>query len=157
LPDATDTYSADELIPYKKLIDMGIAQVIMSAHIVNKQYDSSGTPATFSKTMIDDKLRKNLGFEGVVVSDALEMGAIQKYLSNELNTSDPQRIFEESMVRALSICDQVLWCKRDSYTPKQAETAILKAIEVGTLTEGNLKSKYEKIINLKKSTTTSIK
>ncbi len=77
---------AFELIPYKKAIDNG-AEMIMTAHIQYPQieketYVSTSTgekvfiPATMSKTILTDILRKDMGFDGVIVTDALDMRAI---------------------------------------------------------------------------------
>ncbi|WP_051545514.1 glycoside hydrolase family 3 protein [Butyrivibrio sp. MC2021] len=88
LPSVEKTYeeiSATELVPFKKAIEGG-ADMIMTAHITYPLIDEEVTygdgvtkgyyPATMSKKMIQDILRTDLGFDGVVVTDALEMGAI---------------------------------------------------------------------------------
>lgn len=78
-----------ELIPFKAAIDAG-AEAVMTAHIqfpkIEKAtYVSKLTgeeiylPATLSKTIITDILRKDMGFKGVVVADALNMDAIAKH------------------------------------------------------------------------------
>jgi beta-N-acetylhexosaminidase len=63
-----------ELVPFKKAIDSG-ADVTMVAHILLPKIDPEN-PATFSKTIITDMLRTNLGFHGVVITDDMTMGAI---------------------------------------------------------------------------------
>ena len=81
-----DELIANELVPFKAAIDAG-ADMVMTAHIQYPQvethtYTSITTgeevyiPATMSKTIMTDLLRNELGFEGVIVSDALEMKAI---------------------------------------------------------------------------------
>ena len=81
-----DQLKQNELIPFKACIDAG-SQMIMTAHIVYPQIEkgtyiskkTGGTinlPATLSKTIITDILRGDMGFNGVVVTDALEMDAI---------------------------------------------------------------------------------
>ena len=75
-----------ELIPFKKAIENG-ADLIMTAHITYPLIDEEVTfgdgmtkgfyPATMSKVMISDILRSRLGYNGVVVTDALEMEAIR--------------------------------------------------------------------------------
>ena len=74
-----------ELVPYEAVIDKG-ADMIMTAHITFPEIDDEVTfadgktkgfyPATMSKKIITDILRTDLDFDGVVVTDALEMGAI---------------------------------------------------------------------------------
>jgi beta-N-acetylhexosaminidase len=68
-----------ELTPYKNLISSGHVDMVMTAHIVNKNYDSEGYPATLSPLIIQKLLREDLKYGGVVVSDDLLMGAIQQY------------------------------------------------------------------------------
>ena len=81
-----DEIKAGELVPFQHVIDNG-ADMIMTAHITFPLIDDEQTfadgstgyyPATMSKKMITDILRTDMGFSGVVVTDALEMGAIYK-------------------------------------------------------------------------------
>ncbi|MEA5552351.1 beta-N-acetylhexosaminidase [Anabaena cylindrica UHCC 0172] len=65
-----------ELIPFQTLIQEQIP-LIMTAHILFPQIDSE-VPATLSKIILNDILRKELGFEGVVVSDDLDMKAVSE-------------------------------------------------------------------------------
>ncbi|MCS7365627.1 MAG: beta-N-acetylhexosaminidase [archaeon GB-1867-035] len=64
-----------ELVPFKAAIDAGVS-AIMTAHIAYPRIDSSNLPATLSKTIITDLLRRRLNFNGIVMTDALEMKAI---------------------------------------------------------------------------------
>lgn len=75
---------ASDLVPFKAAIDDG-ADLIMTAHIVLPNYDDPVTlgdgstgnyPATMSPKIITELLRGELGYDGVIVTDALEMGAI---------------------------------------------------------------------------------
>ncbi len=88
-----DELKAFELVPFQKAIDSG-ADMIMTAHIQYPQIEketctsiSTGEevnlPATMSRTILTDVLRKDMGFEGVVVTDALDMGAITENFSDE--------------------------------------------------------------------------
>ena len=63
-----------ELYPYEKLIDNGL-KAVMVAHLSVPafQKSKSDVPASLSKEMIQGLLRKELGFKGLVVSDALNM------------------------------------------------------------------------------------
>lgn len=81
-----DDLKAFELVPFQAAIDAG-ADMVMTAHIqyprIEKEtYTSTSTgeavnlPATMSRTILTDILRGDMGFEGVVVTDALEMAAI---------------------------------------------------------------------------------
>ena len=83
----------NELIPFQTAIDAG-ADMVMTAHIQFPMIEqetavsvSTGEkiylPATMSRTILTDILRKEMGFEGVIVSDALDMAAITKNFSME--------------------------------------------------------------------------
>jgi len=62
---------ARELLPFEASVAAG-ASTIMSSHILLPQLDADN-PATFSRLILDDLLRRDLGFDGVIVSDALDM------------------------------------------------------------------------------------
>ena len=82
-----DQLKSGELVPFQEVIDAG-ADMIMTAHITFPLVDDAVVfgdgvttgyyPATMSKKMITDVLRTDMGFDGVVVTDALEMDAIYK-------------------------------------------------------------------------------
>lgn len=82
LTDVTNYWNREELIPYRNLINQGLCDMVMTAHTFNTAIDPD-YPATLSKATIDGILRKQLGFEGVVVSDDLYMGAIVQHYSYE--------------------------------------------------------------------------
>lgn len=83
MADVTTTWEENELEPYKKLIDTGLLTGVMSAHIVNKELDSSGLPGTLSEKILEGILRQRLGFDGVVFSDDMQMHAITKHYGIE--------------------------------------------------------------------------
>ena len=77
--DVTDTANRDvEMLPYRTLLREGLVDSIMTAHVFNRRLDSR-YPATLSGRTIGRLLRKELRFDGVVVSDDLRMGAIEKH------------------------------------------------------------------------------
>lgn len=82
LTDVTRYWNENELLPYRSLISQGLCDMVMTAHTFNTAIDPE-YPATLSKTTIDGILRKRLGFDGVVVSDDLYMGAIVQHYSYE--------------------------------------------------------------------------
>ncbi len=76
--DITTCWQEKELLPYSALIQNGYEDGIMTAHLVNRELDSTGLPATLSKKMIKNLVRDRFCFEGVVFSDDLQMSAITK-------------------------------------------------------------------------------
>ena len=71
----TNGWHSDELEPFSLLIDAGKADLIMTAHLFNRNIDDE-YPATLSKKTINDLLRGKMKFDGVVVTDDLYMQAI---------------------------------------------------------------------------------
>jgi beta-N-acetylhexosaminidase len=75
--DVTDTWSSVELDPYRRLIPAGVVDTILTAHVFNARLDPDH-PATLSAATIDGLLRGQLGWDGVVISDDMQMGAIRQ-------------------------------------------------------------------------------
>lgn len=83
--DITQSWSEEELEPYRVLNAEGMADMVMIGHLYHADYaDGDGeTPSSLSPRWIDGVLRDELGFDGVVISDDLEMGAIRDHFSLE--------------------------------------------------------------------------
>ena len=67
---------SDDLPPFEQAIETGVAS-IMTSHTIYQNLDAE-KPATLSKKILTGLLRNELGYEGVVITDDLEMGAIEK-------------------------------------------------------------------------------
>ena len=80
--DVTKAWAPAELVPYRTLVSEGSVDAVMTAHVVNGQLDPQW-PATLSPTTITGVLRDELDFQGVVVSDDLQMGAIADHYGLE--------------------------------------------------------------------------
>ncbi|MCP3929817.1 MAG: glycoside hydrolase family 3 [Bacteroidetes bacterium] len=76
--DVTDTWENIELDPYSEIINAGMADAIMIAHVFNRRYDQN-YPATLSKRIVGDVLRSSLRYDGVLVSDDIQMKAITSH------------------------------------------------------------------------------
>ena len=96
LVDVTDTVQSMELRPFRHLIRAGLADAVLTAHLVNRRIDPDW-PITLSQKMIGPHLRERLHFGGVVVTDDMHMGAIQKYHGER-----------EALVRAIQACNDLL-------------------------------------------------
>lgn len=81
--DVTTTWNPIELNPYYALNGSKSAVMIMTAHVINRHLDQSGLPATLSYPILTELLRNELGFDGVIVSDDLQMQAISDHYSIE--------------------------------------------------------------------------
>ena len=75
LPEVTHTreqLEAIDLPPFRAAIDRGV-DTIMTAHVVLRSVDASGAPATMSRPILTGLLREELGYDGLIVTDALDM------------------------------------------------------------------------------------
>jgi beta-N-acetylhexosaminidase len=73
--DVTATWSQEELDPYRDLLGKGLVDIVMAGHVVNGQVDPSA-PASLSRGTVTDLLRSELGWDGAVITDDLQAGAI---------------------------------------------------------------------------------
>ena len=78
--DVTETWCSEELEPYKKLIVSDLCPIVMTSHIFNEKLDAK-YPASLSKNTITNLLRDQLGFDGVIISDDMQMKAITEHYS----------------------------------------------------------------------------
>lgn len=76
----TDTWQEKELDPYRQLIKSKHADMVMSAHVYHQKLDPN-YPATLSYAINTKLLRQDLGFEGVLISDDMQMKAISAHYS----------------------------------------------------------------------------
>lgn len=108
-----------ELPPFRAAIAAG-ADSVMTAHIAVPSLDPSGAPATLSRPILSGLLRRDLGFRGLVITDALDMGGIVKGFGAG-----------EAAVRALEAGVDVLLMPPD---PDAAIRAVMAAVQSGRLT-----------------------
>ncbi len=83
MADVSEVWVEEELEPYKILIESGNADAIMTAHIINRNLDKEGMPATLSKQIVQNLLRDTYGYDGVVFSDDMHMRAISDHFGTE--------------------------------------------------------------------------
>jgi beta-N-acetylhexosaminidase len=85
--DISDTWSESELTPYKLLLrhpEVASAVMVMVGHLyVGDHGDGAGVPSSLSRYWITDILRGELGFDGVVITDDMEMGAVRDHFELE--------------------------------------------------------------------------
>ncbi|MFV1885440.1 MAG: glycoside hydrolase family 3 N-terminal domain-containing protein [Balneola sp.] len=142
ISDVTDSWSPDELIPYKTLFKEKTINAVMAGHIFNANIDPDW-PATLSHATINGLLRDSLGFEGVVFSDDMQMEAIQeKYgmetaIEQALNAGVDVLIFRNNHVYEEEIA-------------RQAIDIIQKLIAEGKVSEETIQTSLNRIAKLKK-------
>ncbi len=142
LVDVTATWHERELLPFQRLIEADLCDVIMSAHVFNAKLDPDH-PATLSRQVITGLLRQKLGFRGLIVSDDMEMKAISSHYG-----------LEKSLPAALAAGVDVLCLGNNlSYDPditSRAVTIIEQAVTAGRLPESRIHESCERVLALKR-------
>lgn len=109
--DVTGVWEEVELEPYRRLIGEGLADMVMVAHIFNGRVAGGGDielPASLSPQWIEGVLRTELGFDGVVISDDMEMSAVRAHFG-----------LRETVVRAVMAGnDIILFSNSAAYDPQ---------------------------------------
>lgn len=124
---------ACELVPFMGALEK--TDLIMAAHLTTPLVTGDGLPASLSRAMLTDRLRGELGYDGVIITDALAMGAItQNYTS------------AESAVLALNAGADILLMPYD-YTA--AYQGVLAAVENGELSVDRIDESVLRILRLK--------
>ncbi len=139
LVDITRTYDVREAEPFQKLVTSGDAKAVMVGHLFDRDIDPT-YPASLSKVFVTDLLRKKLNFDGVVVSDDLNMGAIADAYSPG-----------EAAVLALSAGDDMLIFSNniDSYDDNlvyNVRDAVFKAVQDGTLPRSRVQDAFSHVM-----------
>ncbi len=106
-----------ELVPFKAAVEAGVA-TIMTAHVLIPALDEQ-RPATLSKRVVTDMLRTDLGYDGVILSDDLEMQAVAKTYS----------VPDATVLAIEAGCDGVLICGDNHETQAAALEALIHAVE----------------------------
>ena len=123
-----------ELVPFRAAIDAGVDS-IMTAHIAVPALAPPDVPATLSPAILTGLLRDELGFKGLVVTDALDMGGITKGFGGA-----------EAAVRALEAGADVLLMPAD---PEAALKAVVAAVENGRIARRRIQQSVATILSAK--------
>lgn len=125
-----------EMIPFQKGIEAG-TKMIMTAHISLPNVTEDPVPSTLSPFILKEKLRGELGYKGIIITDSMAMGAITK----EYSAGD-------AAVLALEAGVDILLDPEDY---KIAFQAVMDAVEKGRISMSTLDEKVTRILELKKS------
>jgi beta-glucosidase-like glycosyl hydrolase len=108
VPRSLEQLEICELVPFRSAIDAGCS-LVMTAHVAFPEIDPSGVPATLSPIILNDLLRKKLGYRGVICSDSMLMAGVRDQFATEeemalaalnagvdllLDVNDPARIVD---------------------------------------------------------------
>ena len=141
MADVTETWNELELEPYRYFIETDQAPMIMSAHIFNEHW-SAEHPATLVYEVMTTMLRDTLGFEGVLVSDDMQMGAITEYYG-----------LEQAVLLAVNAgMDMLIFANNSDYDPEISHKVIeiIKGyVATGEIARERIEQAYERIQRLK--------
>lgn len=123
-----------EFIPFEKGIEAG-ADIVMVGHVSVPNLTGDATPSSLSKVVITDILRTEMGFEGLVVTDALSMKGVSTYYTSS-----------QAAVKALEAGVDILLMPQDF---KAAYNGVLRAVKNGKITEERINQSVYRILKLK--------
>lgn len=131
-----DRLSQVELVPFRAAADAGV-DAIMSAHIVFRALDKTGRPATLSRPILTGLLRDEIGFDGIVVTDDLEMKAI----SNNFGA--------EAGVLAIQAGADLVLVSHTGKTQDAVYDSLLQAVRDRKITEERIDESVRRILRAK--------
>jgi len=139
--DVTNTWSAIELIPYENIINTGAADFIMTAHIFNSNWDAN-YPATLSKNVITGMLREQLGYDGVVISDDMNMKAITDFFGLE----QALKLSINAGVDIIVFGNNLIY---DEGIASKAIAIIKELVDNGEISKDRINEAYDRIMKMK--------
>ena len=123
-----------ELVPFQRAVDADIG-AIMTAHISVPQLTGARTPATLAPEVMTELLRNQMGFKGLVFTDAMDMFAIDRMFGRD-----------EATIRAVEAGSDVILMPPDLGS---ARRALIGAVESGRLTEERINQSVLRILQAK--------
>ncbi|WP_176494587.1 glycoside hydrolase family 3 protein [Anaerocolumna aminovalerica] len=126
-----------ELVSFQAVIDAGIP-AITTSHIIFPELEPEHIPATMSRNIITGLLKDKMGFQGLVVSDCMEMSAIQKYYGTI-----------EGVKAAVKAGVDLIFLSHTRNYPIEAATVLTAALEAGELSMEEMNASVEKILHFK--------
>ncbi len=125
-------WRAVEFVPFREAIRAGVPS-ILAAHLICPALDPTA-PSSLSHVIVTDILRGELGFDGVVVSDDMEMGAIVTHFD-----------IGEAAVRFLEAGGDLILVCRDAGRQREALVAVEAAVRSGRLSEARLQTSIDRL------------
>ncbi len=139
--DVTDTWTEVELEPFAALVERGLADAVLTAHVFNARLDPDH-PATLSRATVTGILRDRIGFTGAVLSDDMQMRAI----SDAYGYDEAVALAVEAGIDLLVVANQIV------YEPDVAARTIdiiEGLVRAGRVTEGRIDESWRRILALK--------
>ena len=129
-----DEMNQCEMVTFRAGIQWG-CQLIMTAHIAVPNVTGTNIPSTLSPVVLQDKLRGELGYQNIIITDGMEMGAITKHYTSG-----------EAAVGSIKAGVDIVLGPRN-FT--EAFDAVIAAVNNGTLTEERINQSVRRILTLR--------
>jgi len=126
-----------ELVPFREAIKAEV-DLIMTAHVMFPAYEPDGLPATLSSKVLTGLLREELGYDGIIITDCLEMNAISAGVG-----------VAKGAVMALQAGADIVLVSHRLDRQKAAFDAIHAAVLSGELSEARIDASVERILRMK--------
>jgi beta-N-acetylhexosaminidase len=126
-----------ELPPFRRAIEDGV-DAIMTAHVVFPAFEPDLLPATLSRRILTGLLREHLGYDGVIVTDCLEMNAVSETIGAA-----------RGAVQALKAGADLVLVSHRLHRQKAALEAVLEAVHAGELAEARIDEAVARVWRLK--------
>jgi len=127
-----------DLVPFQKFANADFPRAVMMAHISYPQIDPSGTPAAFSPLFIHQVLRQKLRYDGLIITDDVEMSGA--------NAAGP---IEDRVVRAIEAGNDMVMVAWSVRRQLKAADALMSAVRSGRITETRINQSLERILTYK--------
>jgi len=132
----TEQLQTMEWVPFRTAIEEG-ADAVMVAHILFPAVDPDA-PASFSKVIIGEQLRGTLGFDGVIITDDMTMGAITQHYG-----------LEDAALKSIEAGSDIILVAHGYDTEKKVYDSLLQAVKSGRLDESRVDESVRRILTLK--------
>jgi beta-N-acetylhexosaminidase len=142
--DLTKSWKKVELAPYKLMVKKQLVDMVMVGHLYHPSFsDRDKLPASLSKKAIEGVLRQDIGYQGIVITDDLGMGAIKKYFE-----------FDDALIKAVKAGNDILLIVDGKYANPSSITRIqnliIDAVKRGDIQKSSIEASYQRIIAAKK-------
>jgi beta-N-acetylhexosaminidase len=142
--DVTQGWDKSELAPYRAAAEGKFGDMVMIGHVRHAQFSGpGGAPASLSRRVVQTLLRGQVGYQGVAITDDLQMRAVSGSYS-----------FEESLILAIAAGNDILLVANadpaDPYLPERAIFYIRKAVESGRISRERIRTSYDRIVAIKR-------
>jgi beta-N-acetylhexosaminidase len=139
--DLTPTWRPDELEPFRRMARARALDIVMTGHLAHAKL-TGGEPATLSRTAIESLLRGDIGYQGAVMTDDLDIAAIRS-----------SSALPDVVVRAIAAGNDIILLsnslKPDANLPVVLIAAVKEAVAAGRIPKGRIEQSVERIARIK--------